>query len=145
DCPTCHLIVPVLTELAAAGLPLTIYSQDDPAFPPGLPVVDDAGLEVSLRLDIETVPTLIRVTGGEVVERTEGWRRNKWEDLTAVAGLGRGLPDYRPGCGSRTLEPGIAETLAPRSGVTRPRSRPPAPTSSTSTGSWPPPTSSARS
>src|SRR5437016_5437952 len=123
DCPTCQLVVPVLTELAAAGLPLTIYSQDDPAFPPGLPVVDDTGLEISLQLDIETVPTLLRVTGGAVVGRTEGWRRDKWEDLAAFTGLGGGLPDYRPGCGSRTLEPGIAETLAARSGDARLRSR----------------------
>ena len=123
DCPTCQLVVPVLNELAAAGLPLTIYSQDDPAFPPGLPVVDDTGLEVSLQLDIETVPTLLRVTGGAVVQRTEGWRRDKWEDLTALTGLGSGLPNYRPGCGSRTLEPRIAEALAARSGATRLRSR----------------------
>ena len=36
DCPTCQLVVPVLEELRARTPALTIYSQDDPAFPPGL-------------------------------------------------------------------------------------------------------------
>ncbi len=123
DCPTCRLVVPVLTHLRAAGAALTIYSQDDPGFPPGLPVVDDTGLDVSVGLQIETVPTLLRVAGGRVVERTEGWTRDQWEALTRVGGLGDGLPAFRPGCGSRTLEPGIAERLAAREGVGRLRSR----------------------
>ena len=34
DCPTCELIAPVLAELRdRAGMPLTVYSQDDPNFP----------------------------------------------------------------------------------------------------------------
>jgi hypothetical protein len=123
ECPTCQLVVPVLADLAAASVPLTIYSQDDPAFPPGLPVINDTALDVSLRLGVETVPTLLRVAGGQVVERTEGWRRERWAHLTGVAGLGEGLPQYRPGCGSRTLDPGMAETLAARAGTSRLRSR----------------------
>ena len=115
DCPTCVLVVPVLRRLAGAGKePLTVYSQDDPAFPPGLPVVDDTSLDVSYRLNIETVPTLLRVADGAIVDRTEGWARDRWERLTRVSGLGDGLPEFRPGCGSRTLEPGIAERLAAR-------------------------------
>ena len=43
DCPTCILVEPVLHQLAAAG-ELTVYSQDDPGFPAGLPVVDDREL-----------------------------------------------------------------------------------------------------
>ena len=114
DCPTCVLVVPVLRQLAAGNGPLTVYSQDDPAFPPGLPVVDDTSLDVSYRLNIETVPTLMRVADGAIVDRTEGWARDRWERLTRVSGLGDGLPEFRPGCGSRTLEPGIAEGLAAR-------------------------------
>jgi len=34
ECPTCQLVAPVLRELAAAGVPVLVYSQDDPAFPP---------------------------------------------------------------------------------------------------------------
>ena len=115
DCPTCQLVVPVFRQLVAAGnQPLTVYSQDDPSFPPGLSVIDDTSLDVSYRLNIETVPTLLRVADGEIVERTEGWARDRWQQLTHLSGLGDGLPDFRPGCGSRTLEPGIAERLAAR-------------------------------
>src|SRR5438445_2283876 len=123
DCPTCQMVAPVLAQLGAAGVPLTVYSQDDPAFPPGVPVVDDTALDVSFRLQIETVPTVLRVAGGEVIERTEGWGREQWERLTRVSGLGNGLPQFRPGCGSRTLEPGTAERLAAREGAARLRSR----------------------
>ncbi len=114
DCPTCELVVPVFAELAAAGTPLTIYSQDDPSFPSGFPVVDDTTLEISFRFQIETVPTLMRVDDGVIVERTEGWVRERWEHLTGVARLGNGLPAFRPGCGSRTMEPEIAERFAAR-------------------------------
>src|SRR5678815_1927669 len=61
DCPTCTLVAPVLVDLAGRGVALAVYSQDDPSFPEGVPVVDDTSLEVSWHLDITTVPTLIRV------------------------------------------------------------------------------------
>ena len=61
DCPTCRLVTPVLAELREAGVGLTVYTQDDPAFPPGLDAVDDTELDVSVALDLDTVPTLIRV------------------------------------------------------------------------------------
>ena len=35
DCPTCQLVTPVLEEVRSAGMPLTVITQDDPAFPPG--------------------------------------------------------------------------------------------------------------
>ncbi len=115
DCPTCVLVAPVLAELAEQ-VPLTVYSQDDPGFPEGLPVEDDTALAVSWALDLTTVPTLLHVEGGHEVARTEGWLRERWEELTGVTGLGAGLPDYRPGCGSRTVEPGLADELAVRYG-----------------------------
>ena len=118
DCPTCELVVPVLAQLAAAG-PLTVVSQDDPFFPPGVTVVDDRELEVSWRLQLQTVPTLLRVEGGVEVERTEGWLRERWEALTGVDGLGPGLPDHRPGCGSKSVEWGVEEALERRYGGRR--------------------------
>ena len=46
DCKTCVLIAPVLAEMRAAGLPLKIFSQDDPTFPDGLDdIIDDRALE----------------------------------------------------------------------------------------------------
>ncbi|MDP9467010.1 MAG: thioredoxin family protein, partial [Actinomycetota bacterium] len=118
DCPTCELVAPVLAQLRAAG-PLTVYSQDDPAFPSGVTVVDDRDLEVSWRLQVQTVPTLLRVEDGAEVDRTEGWLRERWETLTGLGGLGPGLPDHRPGCGSRSVEWGVEEALERRYGGRR--------------------------
>jgi hypothetical protein len=123
DCPTCRLVAPVLAELAGAAGPLTVYSQDDPTFPDGVKVVDDTDLEVSFALDIETVPTLLRVEGGAIVARTEGWLRSDWETFTGRAPLGTGMPEYRPGCGSRTLDPDIAGARADAAGAAHLRSR----------------------
>jgi thiol-disulfide isomerase/thioredoxin len=115
DCPTCELVAPVLREIAAAGVPLTVYSQDDPAFPSGVTVIADTSLDVSFALELQTVPTVVRIEDGREVDRLEGWLREKWEELTGVRPLGEGLPDHRPGCGSRTLEPGVAARRAARS------------------------------
>ena len=41
------------------------------------------------------------------------------KDLTGVTGLGPGLPDHRPGCGSRSVEPGVEEALERRYGGRR--------------------------
>ena len=116
DCPTCVTVAPVLVELAGRlGASLTVCSQDDPAFPEGLEgVVDDRDLDLSWQLQLDTVPTLLRLSAGREVGRVVGWDRRQWEDFTGCQGLGAGLPDYRPGCGSRTVEPGIAEELEVR-------------------------------
>jgi hypothetical protein len=122
DCPTCELVSPVLAQLAKQ-LPLTVYTQDDPTFPEGVAAVDDTALEVSWRCDVEAVPTLLRVEGGEERQRVLGWQRAEWEALSGVAGLGPGLPDWRPGCGSLSVDPLRAPELAARFGGSRLRSR----------------------
>jgi hypothetical protein len=113
DCPTCVMVAPVLAALKDT-LPLTVFSQDDPTFPAGVDPVDDTELEHSFRQGIETVPTLLRVENGAVVDELQGWLRPRWEELTGVTPLGEGLPEYRAGCGSRSVEPGQAERLAAR-------------------------------
>ena len=123
ECPTCVTVVPVLQQLASSGRPFTVYTQDDPAFPPGLEAVDDTALEESWRQAIETVPTLMRVEGGRPVASTVGWLRSEWEELSGLPGLGPGLPEFRPGCGSRTLDPGMPERLAERYDADSLRSR----------------------
>ena len=112
SCPTCQLVAPILSELAHGPHPLTVYTQDDPEFPAG--AVDDTSLEVSFALDIDTVPTILRIEGGEVSARAEGWRRDRWEAITDVPALGAALPDWRPGCGSRTQDADVqdARTVA---------------------------------
>ena len=120
DCPTCRLVAPVLARLAdASDAPLAVYSQDDPAFPPAPTPLDDRSLEASWHHRIEAVPTLIRVEGGVEKERVLGWHRGDWERLSRVAGLGPGLPDWRPGCGSLSVDPARAPELAVRFGASR--------------------------
>jgi hypothetical protein len=117
DCPTCVLVEPVLRQLLRARLPLTALTQDDPAFPSEIPgVVDDTGLERSYGLGIEFVPTLVRVVDGRETARAVGWHRAEWEALTGMPALGPGLPETRPGCGSLTTDPNIADELAVRLG-----------------------------
>lgn len=106
DCPTCTLIAGVLGQIAVER-PLVVATQDDPSFPPDVAAVDDTALEWSFALGVETVPTLLRVEGGRVAERIEGWSRPQWESFVGIQPLGDGLPDHRPGCGSRTLDPAI--------------------------------------
>ncbi len=119
ECPTCLLVEPVLRELADGEAPLTVYTQDDPAYAAGVGgVILDDTLETSYRLGIEIVPTLIRVEDGREVERTYGWHRGDWQRITGRSNLGDDLPELRPGCGSKTLEPGIAEDLTIRFGHT---------------------------
>lgn len=116
-CPTCQTIAPALARLRQAGVPLTIYTQDDPAFPAGADPEDDTELDRSYAAGIEIVPTALRVEDGRVVETLQGWLRDDWERLSGVAGLGDGLPEYHAGCASRTLEPGIPELLTARYGA----------------------------
>jgi hypothetical protein len=122
DCPTCALVAPLLAEIAAHE-PLVVYTQDDPTFPEGLAAIDDRDLTVSFDLAIDTVPTLIRVEGGAERKRLEGWFRPHWQELTGIAGLGADLPELRPGCGSRTNDPEIAEARAIAGNLTLLRSR----------------------
>jgi hypothetical protein len=117
DCPTCELVAPVLGELAGRAK-LTVYTQDDPTFPETVSPVDDTDLAVSWHHDIETVPTLMRVEGGAEQERTVGWDRDTWERVAGLPGLGLDLPDYRPGCGSLSVDPNLADELAVRFGAT---------------------------
>ncbi len=123
ECPTCQTVAPVLAELRRRGVPITIYTQDDPAFPAGCDPVDDTELERSWRAGVEIVPTLMRVQDGEVLDTAIGWMRPQWEAFTGVTGLGEGLPDYRAGCGSRTLDVGMPERLAARYDGEKLRSR----------------------
>ncbi len=125
DCPTCTLVAPVLAELRETypGT-VTIFSQDDPDFPEITGgAIDDRDLEVSFSLDLDTVPTLIRVENGVEVGRTVGWSRERWTEFTGITELGQDLPPHRPGCGSRTQDPAIAAARATAIGAQTLQSR----------------------
>ena len=69
ECPTCVVTAPVLGELERRAA-LIVYSQDDPAFPQTVAERrDDTALDVSHRLRIAIVPTLLRFEEGREVAR----------------------------------------------------------------------------
>ncbi len=123
DCPTCELVEPVLAEIGERS-GLVVFTQDDPSFPAAGDVVDDRELEHSWRSGIEAVPTIVRRSGGREAERAIGWHRGEWEAVTGLEGLGAGLPEQRPGCGSRSVDPELAPELAVRFGGLSLASRP---------------------
>lgn len=112
DCPTCLLVEPVLKALQDREPGLTIVVQDNPEFPALDGVIHDADLQQSFELNIETVPTIIKFENGEEVSRAIGWHQSDWQEITAISDLGATLPASRPGCGSLSVEPGVAEKLA---------------------------------
>ena len=116
DCPTCQLVVPLLHDIRGSGVPLTVFSQDNSAFPTDHDVVDDRSLEASFELGIEIVPTLIARRQGRETGRTIGWSQRDWSNLTGIAELGSDLPPERPGCGSLTAGEGVHESLVARYG-----------------------------
>lgn len=119
DCPTCELVAPVLGQLSAGDEPLTVYTQDDPTFPESVEPLDDTDLTVSWHHNIETVPTLIRVgADGTEEERIVGWWRDQWQAFTGNIELGMTLPEFRPGCGSLSVDPSRADELHARFGGT---------------------------
>jgi hypothetical protein len=113
ECATCQMVVPLLAEMSTSGA-LTVFTQDDPSFPDGVPAIHDADLSVSWHHEIETVPTLIRVVDGEEVERTVGWSRDDWRRITHMSDLGSDLPAMRPGCGSLSVDPDRVDSLRAR-------------------------------
>ena len=117
ECATCVMVVPVIEQLINGPLPVTVYVQDDPTFPESLTPIHDADLSVSWHYDIETVPTVLRIENGVEVARTVGWVRDEWLKITGLSSLGVELPDFRPGCGSLSVDPDLVDELRVRFGV----------------------------
>ena len=115
DCPTCVMVAPVLAEMDASLDDLIVWSQDDPTFPETIAdPVDDTTLDRSYIAGIETVPTLLVRRDGHEIGRVEGWDRAEWAALSGVADLGRDLPEFRPGCGSLSVDPAHVAALRVR-------------------------------
>jgi len=88
-----------------------------------MPMLDDAKLGVSFAYDLDTVPTIVLAEGdGREVQRCVGFGKDNWQALYAAMQRLSGAtppavdwsayPESRPGCGSKSVEPGIAERLA---------------------------------
>ena len=69
DCPTCELTEPVLATLARIDLTHGLLPGRSEHFPESVPHEYDKALDVSHKLRIEVVPTIIRREGGR-----ENWR-----------------------------------------------------------------------
>jgi hypothetical protein len=133
DCPTCGLSLPLIEAAHGAfGARVNVWAIGQEAQGNALmlarhnltvPLLDDSALHVSYRYDIETVPAIILAdANGHEQRRLVGFRKADWQslyaDLSVLSGLPAPLvaweeyPDWRPGCGSRSVEPGIAERLS---------------------------------
>ena len=129
DCPTCHVVMPVLDALhKALGERVDFFVAGQTAagnealrrtFSPGFPLLDDASLKVSFAYDIDTVPSLFLADAdGNQAESLVGFVRDEWQALAQslleeeAADLDWSqLPEWRPGCGSLSVDPLIADRL----------------------------------
>lgn len=122
ECECCRMVAPLLPAVAATTS-LTVITQDDPTFPGTVSARHDDDLSLSWHHDIDTVPTVMVVRDGIEVDRTVGWSRDEWRRLTGVTDLGADLPVMRPGCGSMSVDPDLADRLAATFGGRALRSR----------------------
>jgi hypothetical protein len=125
DCPTCVLTLPVLEQAHralgdAADVWLVAQDADHGAALASkasltLPILDDGALGASRAYGLEIVPTTVWADAdGNEQQRLEGFGRNDWRALLGAFARRCGhrtpelawdeLPEWRPGCGSRSLE-----------------------------------------
>jgi len=134
-CPTCELMLPIVERAHAAfgaACDVAIIAQDEDGGRAlrekhglRMPFLDDSALAVSFAAELDAVPTTVLLApGGAELARFEGFARADWRELftrlcelsgvAAPAVDWARLPELRPGCGSRTNDPEIAERLAAR-------------------------------
>ena len=132
DCPTCREVMPVLAHLhdqLSGVMDINIVGQTadgnqtlQDEFQPPFSLLDDSTLKVSFATDIDTVPTLVLSDGdGQSKKSLIGFVREEWQALSSalceeagIAGAGldwTSLPEWRPGCGSLSVDPLIADKL----------------------------------
>ena len=128
DCPTCNLAVPVIDALFMAHggdidffvAGQTVDGNAKLAEVHGLavPILDDSALKVSFEFDIDTVPTLFWANAeGEMIREVIGFVREEWQTLDAELSDAtadvdwESLPEWRPGCGSLSVDPTISARL----------------------------------
>ena len=132
DCDTCNTAAPVLEALHRAhgdevDVLLIGQSGDDNAtfakrHALSMPLLDDRFCKAAFAWDIESVPSVFWVDkDGQVLSHFEGFVRADWEALAAdmsartaqpVAQVDwASLPAWRPGCGSKHLDPSVYDKL----------------------------------
>lgn len=120
DCPTCQLALPYLNSLAQNSVQVLGISQDDEAstrefvrqLQLTFPVEVDHDLKLSRACDPQSVPTIFLLDpSGRLLRSMVGFDKAGLNDLAAelgqppIAPEHDGNPAWKPGCGSRHLEP----------------------------------------
>ena len=124
DCDTCRTTMPLLEALHQANVNIVLIGQTTEGnnklisdFSLTAPILDDSSLKVSFAYNTEIVPTLIWADAeGKQVEKQEGFVKQDWQGLLERFGAQPAtdwdqLPDWRPGCGSLSVDPVIFERL----------------------------------
>ena len=132
DCATCNLAAPVLEAFhrawgEAADVWMVGQTADGNAILKDrhgltLPILDDSALRTSLAWGFEIVPAVYWIgPDGERSAPLEGFVRQEWQDLAQriakdlalppAAVAWTDLPEWRPGCGSKHLDPDIHDRL----------------------------------
>jgi hypothetical protein len=133
DCPTCGMTMPLIEAAHRAfgkSIDVLAIGQDREGNAKlverhnlSAPMLDDSELKVSFAYDLDTVPTAILAdTAGKELRRFVGFAREDWRSLMAELARITGatepsldwnsMPELRPGCGSKSVEPEMAERLA---------------------------------
>lgn len=120
DCPTCQLTLPYLNALNGDSVQLLGISQDSESVTNqfvaqmriAFPVVVDRELKLSRAYDPQSVPTIFLLDQqGRVLRTAAGFDKASLNELAAAVGHSPiapehdGAPPWKPGCGSRHLEP----------------------------------------
>jgi hypothetical protein len=132
DCPTCREVMPVLGAIYnafSAQIDVHVIGQTvegnavlEREFSPPFAILDDATLKVSFATEIDTVPTLFwSDADGKPDATLIGFVRDEWQalcnEIMQTGGLPLpdlnwlDLPEWRPGCGSLSVDPLIADKL----------------------------------
>ncbi len=133
DCHTCNLVAPILEAFHQTwgdGADIWVLGQSGEGnlvlrdrHGLTLPFLDDSDCRTSFSWDFEIVPALFRFSAdGDMLAKFEGFVREEWQGLAQATAtdLGAGpaaidwqaLPEWRPGCGSKHLDPEIHDKLS---------------------------------
>lgn len=130
ECETCHLSMPVIEAVHRVfgnAIDVWVVGQEEnrklrDQHQLTVPILDDTALAVSFRYQVQIVPTIILAekSGAEMV-RWEAFHKGDWQELIARLSQITSLPEpaidwdkfpaLRPGCGSKSVEPGTFERL----------------------------------
>lgn len=107
-CPVCALAFPVVGELARRygdAVPVIAVAQDPPERAErwlgeygmaGAYLDDSGGYPLSDAFEVGTVPSLFLLDGGTVEEVSEGWDRDRYNDIDSALAARTGRPSPGP-------------------------------------------------